>query len=361
MGASLSSGAHIVFPTPQGYRGEAVFDNFWKLIERHKGTFMITVPTAMSALMQRPVNADISSLRLAFCGSAPLPLELYKKFEAAAGVTICEGYGLTEATCLVSINPPSGEKKVGSIGCPFPYTHVRIIDLATQRDLPTGEVGEICVASPGVYDNHTYTETAKNKDLFYPGEDSPLGDDVQYLRTGDLGRFDEDGYLWITGRAKDLIIRGGHNIDPAEIEEVLAGHAQVAFAGAIGQPDAHAGEVPAVFVELTDGATVTGEKLMAYARKHIHERAAYPKHLEIVDELPKTAVGKIFKPDLRKSAITRVYNAALDKAGVGAQVTSVLEDKKLGLVAHVSKTGDATDEQVKAALGAFTRPWVWAA
>jgi fatty-acyl-CoA synthase len=361
MGASLSSGAHIVFPTPQGYRGEAVFDNFWKLIERHKVTFMITVPTAMSALMQRPVNADISSLRLAFCGSAPLPLELYKKFEAAAGVTICEGYGLTEATCLVSINPPSGEKKIGSIGCPFPYTHVRIIDPATQRDLPTGEIGEICVASPGVYDNHTYTETAKNKDLFYPGEDSPLGDDLQYLRTGDLGRFDEDGYLWITGRAKDLIIRGGHNIDPAEIEEALAGHAQVAFAGAIGQPDAHAGEVPAVFVELTDGATVTVEKLMAYARKHIHERAAYPKHLEIVDELPKTAVGKIFKPDLRKSAITRVYNAALDKAGVGAQVTSVLEDKKLGLVAHVSKTGDATDEQVKAALGAFTRPWVWAA
>jgi fatty-acyl-CoA synthase len=361
MGASLSSGAHIVFPTPQGYRGEGVFDNFWKLIERHKVTFMITVPTAMSALMQRPVNADISSLRLAFCGSAPLPLELYKKFEAAAGVTICEGYGLTEATCLVSINPPEGEKKVGSIGCPFPYTHVRIIDPTTQRDMPTGDIGEICVASPGVYDNNTYTETAKNKDLFYPGEDSPLGDDVQYLRTGDLGRIDDDGYLWITGRAKDLIIRGGHNIDPAEIEEALAGHAQVAFAGAIGQPDAHAGEVPAVFVELTDGATVTVEELMAYAKEHIHERAAYPKHLEIMDELPKTAVGKIFKPDLRRSAITRVYNAALDKAGVGAQVTAVLEDKKLGLVAHVTKTGDATDEQVRAVLGAFTRPWVWAA
>ena len=360
MGASLSSGAHIVFPTPQGYRGDGVFDNFWKLIERHKVTFMITVPTAMSALMQRPVNADISSLRLAFCGSAPLPLELYKKFEAAAGVTICEGYGLTEATCLVSINPPTGEKKVGSIGVPFPYTHVRMIDPATQRDMPTGEIGEICVASPGVFDNHTYTETAKNKDLFYPGEDSPLGDDVQYLRTGDLGRIDEDGYLWITGRAKDLIIRGGHNIDPAEIEEALAGHPEVAFAGAIGQPDAHAGEVPAAFVELTDGSTATVEDLMEFAKKHIHERAAYPKHLEIMDELPKTAVGKIFKPDLRKSAITRIYNDALTKAGVPAQVTSVVEDKKLGLVAHVTKSGDATDEQMKDTLGAFTRPWVWA-
>ena len=359
MGASLSSGAHIVFPTPQGYRGDGVFDNFWKLIERHKVTFMITVPTAMSALMQRPVNADTSTLRIAFCGSAPLPLELYKKFEASAGVTICEGYGLTEATCLVSINPPEGEKKVGSIGCPFPYTHVRIIDPATQRDMPTDAIGEICVASPGVFDNHTYTEAAKNKELFYPGEDSPLGDDVQYLRTGDLGRIDEDGYLWITGRAKDLIIRGGHNIDPAEIEEALAGHPEVAFAGAIGQPDAHAGEVPAAFVELTGAATVTVDALMEFAQKHIHERAAYPKHLEIMDELPKTAVGKIFKPDLRKSAIMRVYNAALDKAGVGAQVTGVVEDKKLGLVAQLSKTGEASDDQVKDALGDFTRPWVW--
>jgi len=230
LGASLSSGAHVVFPTPQGYRGDGVFDNFWKLIERHKVTFMITVPTAMSALMQRKVDADISSLRLAFCGSAPLPLELYRRFEEAAGVTICEGYGLTEATCLVSINPPEGEKRVGSIGIPFPYCDVRIISTDTQIDCGVDEVGEICVASPGVYGGKTYTEAAKNADLFYPGVDSPLGDAVQYLRTGDLGRIDPEGYLWITGRAKDLIIRGGHNIDPAEIEEALAGHPEKAGA-----------------------------------------------------------------------------------------------------------------------------------
>lgn len=361
MGASLSSGAQIVFPTPQGYRGDGVFDNFWKLIERHKATFMITVPTAMSALMQRPVNANIDSLRLAFCGSAPLPLELYKKFEAAAGVTICEGYGLTEATCLVSINPPSGEKKVGSIGCPFPYTDVRIVDPATNLDVGTDEIGEICVHSPGVFEGSTYTEEAKNADLFYPAAKNAKKPNRQYLRTGDLGRIDSDGYLWITGRAKDLIIRGGHNIDPAEIEEALAGHPEVAFAGAIGQPDAHAGEVPAAYVELTDGATATVEQLMEYATKHIHERAAYPKHLEILDELPKTAVGKIFKPDLRKSAITRIYNKSLSDAGIAAEVTAVIEDKKRGLVAHVSKTGDVTDAQVNDVLGAFTRPWQWAA
>ena len=337
-----------------------MFDNFWKLVERHKATFLITVPTAMSALMQRKVNADISSLRLAFCGSAPLPLELYRRFEEAAGVTICEGYGLTEATCLVSINPPDGEKRVGSIGIPFPYTDVRIVSVATQLDCGTDEIGEICVASPGVYDGKTYTETAKNKDLFYPGEGTPLGDTVQYLRTGDLGRIDADGYLWITGRAKDLIIRGGHNIDPAEIEEALAGHEAVAFAGAIGQPDAHAGEVPCAYVELVDGATVTQEDLLAYAKSKIHERAAHPKFLEILDELPKTAVGKIFKPDLRKRAITRVYNEVLQKAGVAATVSLVSEDKKRGLVAHLTKTGDVDEAAVTKALGAFTSPWDWA-
>lgn len=360
LGASLGSGAQIVFPTPQGYRGEGVFDNFWKLVERHKATFLITVPTAMSALMQRKVNADISSLRLAFCGSAPLPLELYRRFEEAAGVTICEGYGLTEATCLVSINPPDGEKRVGSIGIPFPYTDVRIVSVATQLDCGTDEIGEICVASPGVYDGKTYTETAKNKDLFYPGEGTPLGDTVQYLRTGDLGRIDADGYVWITGRAKDLIIRGGHNIDPAEIEEALAGHEAVAFAGAIGQPDAHAGEVPCAYVELVDGASVSQEELLAYAKSKIHERAAHPKFLEILDELPKTAVGKIFKPDLRKRAITRVYSEVLDKAGVAAAVSLVSEDKKRGLVAHLTKTGDVDEVAVTKALGAFTSPWDWA-
>jgi len=358
LGASLSSGAHVVFPTPQGYRGDGVFDNFWKLIERHKVTFMITVPTAMSALMQRKVDADISSLRLAFCGSAPLPLELYRRFEEAAGVTICEGYGLTEATCLVSINPPEGEKRVGSIGIPFPYCDVRIISTDTQIDCGVDEVGEICVASPGVYGGKTYTEAAKNADLFYPGVDSPLGDAVQYLRTGDLGRIDPEGYLWITGRAKDLIIRGGHNIDPAEIEEALAGHPAVAFAGAIGQPDPHAGELPCAFVELVDGADVTTDELMAYAKEHIHERAAHPKHMEILDELPKTAVGKVFKPDLRKRAITRVFNAALEKAGAATTVQSVTEDKRRGLVAHIARTGN--EAAVKAALSSFANPWDWA-
>ena len=347
--AALTSGAHVVFPTPAGYRGEGVFDNFWKLIERWKISFIITVPTAISALMQRKVDADVSTVKNAFSGSAPLPVELFKRFEAATDVQVIEGYGLTEATCLVSCNPVGGVKKIGSIGIPFPYTEVKIVKQTGEgpKVCAIDEVGEICVASPGVFAGSTYTEVDKNRDLFHEG---------RYLRTGDLGRVDADGYLWITGRAKDLIIRGGHNIDPAEIEEALLAHTAVAFAGAIGQPDAHAGELPCAFVELVAGAQVTEEELLEHCKTHIHERAAIPKHMTILSELPKTAVGKVFKPDLRKHAISRVYNAALEAAGCPARVVSVVDDKKRGLVAQVSMAG-ADAAAVGAVLGAFTRPW----
>ncbi|MGH1453555.1 MAG: acyl-CoA synthetase [Paracoccaceae bacterium] len=350
--AVITSGAHVVFPTPAGYRGDGVFDNFWKLIERWKISFIITVPTAISALMQRPVDADVSSVKTSFSGSAPLPLELFRRFEEATGVTIVEGYGLTEATCLVSVNPVDGMKKVGSVGIRFPYTDVRIFKQVDGEmvECATDEVGEICVSNPGVTPGGTYTELDKNKDLYYHDK---------YLRTGDLGRIDADQYMWITGRAKDLIIRGGHNIDPAEIEEALLAHKDVAFAGAIGQPDAHAGEIPCAYVELVAGASVTGKELAEHCKVHVHERAAQPKFVEVLPELPKTAVGKVFKPDLRKRAITRVYNAALSEAKLNAEVVEVIDDKQRGLVARIAKTGVVHDEEVGHVLGAFTRPWEW--
>ncbi len=353
--AVLTAGAHVVFPTPAGYRGEGVFDNFWKLVERWNVSFVITVPTAIAAMMQRPVDADVSSLKVAFSGSAPLPVELFNRFEAATGVTLVEGYGLTESTCLVSCNPlGEGQKKIGSVGVPFPYSRVKILqcdaDGTVLKECGVDEVGEICVSNPGVFVGNTYTDDSKNKGLYAAGE---------FLRTGDLGRIDEDGYVWITGRAKDLILRGGHNIDPAEIEEALAGHPDVAFVGAIGQPDAYAGEIPCAYVELVAGATATPEDLMEFAKTKIHERAAIPKFIGILDELPKTAVGKVFKPDLRRDAIARVYNDALEKAGVNAVVAEVVESKKLGLVARLEATGEVDYEQVKHVLGEFTRPFEW--
>ncbi len=349
----IASGAHVIFPTPAGYRGEGVFDNLWKLIAQWKCTYLVTVPTALSALMQRPINADVSTLRGAFSGSAPLPIELFNRFEKATGVQIVEGYGLTECTCLVAVNPPDGNKKIGSVGLPFPHTHVRILQKTAEgfRECGVDEVGEICVANPGVFEGSTYTEVDKNKDLFAEG---------RFLRTGDLGRIDADGYLYITGRAKDLIIRGGHNIDPALIEEALMGHEAVAFVGAIGQPDVHAGELPCAYVELVKGATVTGDDLMAYAQNHIHERAAVPKFIEVLSELPKTAVGKVFKPDLRRRAITRVYDAALAEAGIAARVAEVVEDKKRGLVARIQRLGPVDEAAASAFLSSFAQAWDWA-
>ncbi|TVS01405.1 MAG: acyl-CoA synthetase [Rhodobacteraceae bacterium] len=344
----IMSGAHVVFPTPQGYRGEGVFDNFWKLIERWGVTFMITVPTALAALMQRKVDADIKTLRTGISGSAALPRELYKRFEQATDVKIAEGYGLTEATCLVSCNPIDGVQKIGSVGLPLPYTDVKIMRPVNGdwAECAIDEVGEICIDNPGVTPP-TYTEDAKNRDLY-------IGN---HLRTGDLGRLDSDGYLWITGRQKDLIIRSGHNIDPAEIEEALLAHPAVSFVGAIGQPDSKAGELPCAYVELVEGSQVSTDELMTHAQEQIKERAAVPKHLEVLPELPKTAVGKVFKPDLRRSAIARVLSAALADAEVRAKVVNVYEDRKRGLVAQIALEPGQDEAALAPVLDEFTVPW----
>jgi fatty-acyl-CoA synthase len=348
----VASGSHIVFPTPQGYRGDGVFDNFWKLVERWRGTFMVMVPTAATALMQRPVNADVSTLKYAICGSAPLPSELFNRFESATGLKILEGYGMTEAVCLISVNPPDGERKIGSVGIPFPYTDLKILETDENgkviKKCKENEVGEICLMNPGVQKSTVYTQDTKNKNLYA---------DKKFMRTGDLGHLDKDGYLWISGRAKDIIIRGGHNIDPVIIEDGLAGHPAVAMVGAIGQPDSRLGEVPSAYVELVMGSSVTADELMTYASTSISDKLAVPQYIEILAELPKTPVGKIFKPDLRKSAITRIYNSSLKDNKIDAEVVEVVEDKILGLVAKV-RVGALTDRaSLQKVLGDFIFPW----
>ena len=348
----IASGSHIVFPTPQGYRGDGVFDNFWKLVERWNATFMVMVPTAATALMQRSINANVSSLKYAICGSSPLPAELFNRFESATGLKIIEGYGMTEAVCLISVNPPEGERKIGSVGIPFPYTDLSIMHFSdkgkTLKTCKKNEVGEICIKSPGVQKDKVYTQDNKNMDVYASNK---------YMRTGDLGYLDNDGYLWITGRAKDIIIRGGHNIDPNVIEDALAGHNQVAMVGAIGQPDLRLGEVPCAYVELVDGATAEPPELMEHVKKVLDSKVTIPEHIEILDELPKTAVGKIFKPDLRKKAIERIFTAELQANKIDEIITDVVEDKVNGLTAVVSANSSTSDEKVNELLGQFIFPW----
>ncbi len=352
--SAISKGCHLIFPTPAGYRGEGVLDNFWKLVERWKVSYILMVPTAAAALMQRTVNADVSSLKTAICGSAPMPLELCRRFEETLGIRIIEGYGLTEATCLVSVNPLHGVRKVGSVGLPIPYTHVRIVEFSTSGDVigtcKTDQIGEICIASPGVLAGKTYMEDQRNVGLFM--------DDI-WLRTGDLGKIDTDGYVWITGRTKDLIIRGGQNVDPAWIEDALLGHESVAFAGAVGQPDADLGELPCAYVELVADRSCTISELQSFAAENIGNRLAQPAHIEILDELPKTAVGKIFKPDLRKLAIARVLNARFETEGLSVRIQEVVENPTIGLEAIIPYNHHKDDRKLSAILGAFNVNWRW--
>lgn len=352
MGAMMA-GAHMIQVTPAGYRGEGVFDNIWKIIERWKVDFLVTVPTAAAMKLNVPINADISSLKIACSGSAPFPTHLFNRFQDTVGVPIIEGYGMTEATCMASSNPFNAPRKIGSVGLPSPYTRIKVLttqaDSAEAVEQEAGEVGEICIMGPGVEKTSPYTQEHLNTGLY-----ATLGNE-QFLRTGDLGYLDEDGYIWITGRAKDLIIRGGHNIDPQVIEEALGSHEAVSFVGAIGQPDLKSGEVPAAYVELVAGAQVSEKELIAHADAHIQEHGATPKYVEIMDELPKTAMGKVFKPDLRKSAIARIFNAEFVKAGLDAKVDRVEEVKRRGLVAFVQ--GGANDQEIEDTIGEFVPHW----
>lgn len=347
------NGGRLVLMTPAGFRGEGVIDNFWKLVEKYKVNFFMSVPTALAALNQREVDADVSTLNYSVCGSAPLPVELFKQFEQKTGIRILEGYGQTEATVVCSVNPPAGERKIGSVGFPLPYTDLKAFNIDGDglfvSVCDTDEIGELCIAGPHVFPG--YKEADKNTNVFVMD-----GDGKKWLRSGDLGRVDADGYFWITGRAKDLIIRGGHNIDPGMIEEALAGHPAVAFAGAIGQPDAYAGELPCAFVELKEGHSATPDEIIAHAAKHVPERAARPVHVEIMNELPKTAVGKIFKPDLRRSAIIRVFSESLSEKDLDCTVT-VEKDKLKGLVAVIQPNGGASETAIATILNRFPVAW----
>ncbi|HEX5843547.1 MAG TPA: acyl-CoA synthetase [Pseudomonas sp.] len=321
-------GAEVLLATPQGYRNPNLIGNFWKLIERHKVSFFSGVPTIYAGLLQVPSEGhDLSSLKYALCGAAPMPVELIRQFEGKTGLTLIEGYGLTEGTCGSCANPPAGERRPGSIGLPIPYCDVAIKVLDEQgnylREAARNEIGNLCIRGATVFKG--YLQASKNGGIWVDGD---------WFNTGDLGRVDGDGYIWLTGRSKDLIIRGGHNIDPQMIEEALHKHPAVALAAAVGKPDEKAGELPVVYVQLKPGVQAGEAELLAHAAAHIPERAAIPKDVWIIDAIPLTAVGKTFKPSLRFDAISRVYQAALAELDEQIRV-EVLSDERRGQVAHI--------------------------
>ncbi|BBP74711.1 acyl-CoA synthetase [Pseudomonas sp. Ost2] len=325
-------GDHVILGTPQGYRGAGVIANFWALVEHFKINFFSGVPTVYSALLQQPLrNKDISSLDSALCGAAPMPVQLFKEFERKTGVRILEGYGLTEGACVSSSNPPAGERRIGSIGLRLPYQSMRAVivdvDGNYQRQADTDEVGVIAIHGPNLFAG--YLEQNHNQGLWIDINGQ------RWLNTGDLGREDKDGYFWLTGRKKELIIRGGHNIDPKQIEEAIQTHPAVAMVAAVGCPDVHAGEIPVAYVQLKPDFSSTSQELLAFASANIAERAAVPKRIEIVETLPVTPVGKIFKPALQQLEIIRVVRQEATDCGATQATVQVVQDARRGLIAQV--------------------------
>jgi acyl-CoA synthetase (AMP-forming)/AMP-acid ligase II len=350
--APLFKGQRVVWAGPLGYRDTKLFANFWKVVEGYRISFMSGVPTIYAVLAERPVDADISSLRFALVGASPLPKAVRARFESATGVPLMEGYGLTEATCA-SARSFLNQSVPGSVGQRLPYQQVKTIHVNADGgwvDLPNGQVGVLAIGGPTVFPGYVVDRTPDGPVLDGQGKISD-----GWLDTGDLARVDDDGFIHLAGRAKDLIIRGGHNIDPAVIENALLAHPAVTAAQAVGRPDVHAGEVPAAYVTLAPDAHATPEELRAWTSDRVPEPAAAPKAVTVLATLPLTLVGKPFKLALRADATRQAVADALRDIPTVTRVLGVVEDGTV--VAIVGLTRGADQTSVTEVLNRFAITW----
>ena len=338
--APMFSGARVVWPGPAGYRDKALYARFWQIIEHYRIAAMSAVPTVYGTLAQVPVDADISSLRVPIVGAAPLPSSVREAFAAHTGMNLLEGYGLTEATCASTWTRP-GEERPGSVGRALPGQQIRAVRIGdgSWADCAPGEIGELAIGGPAVFAGYV-----TDPDLGGPrvSRDGIVRDG--WLDTGDLGMVDAGGFVYLTGRAKDLIIRGGHNIDPRVIEDGLLAHPAVRAAVAVGRPDQHSGEVPVAYVVPASPGLLDEAELLAWAGTAIDEAAARPKRIYPVTEIPVTAVGKPFRPALIADAAGRAITEALAAAGLAdARVTAAYEDGRLVVTVTGADPGRVQD------------------
>lgn len=337
----LAAGAHMIVPSPYALRPPVVVENYWRLVEDFSVTVVNGVPTSIAALANTwHQGIDASCVRMALTGGAVLPKAVGSRFEAATGIRLYETYGMTETAAAIAFNPGRGEPLAGSVGFRAPFSQTRIVRLDTDDDTPCepGESGVVQVKGPQVFPG--YVDQAHN--IGTRGADG-------WLTTGDVGYLRSDGRLVLTGREKDLIVRSGHNIDPAAIEDVANQFAGVHISAAVGMPDQYAGEVPALFVVPAPGMQIDLAALKAHLAAHVHEPPARPRSILVIDALPVTAVGKIFKPALRDMAIEEKVRLELGiAAGSAAKagVTVSLDARKRTLV-DVEVAG-ATVQQIAA-------------
>lgn len=297
-GAAIAAGAATLIPSRQGMRNKAFVRDYWKIVERFGVTFLSGGPTFVSTLVsQERDGSDVSSLKALFGGGSPLPAELAARFEAHLGIPIRSIYGMTEASGMISVVPRHAKRRPGSSGWPLPYCEVATF--APQDDgkpdparpLTPGEHGALAIRGPNVspgYTSEVLTEQAFLQDGWFA--------------TGDTGRIDPDGQIFVLGRSKDVIIRGGHNIDPLVIEEALMHHPDVELCAAVGEPNRYSGELPVAFLKLKPGRMPLPDDILESVRDRIPEPAAVPKQLYVLDDLPLTTTGKVFKPALRQAA-----------------------------------------------------------
>jgi fatty-acyl-CoA synthase len=323
------AGAELLIMSPIGLRNPAMVQGFWRLIAQYRATRVGAVPTSVGAVLDVPLGgADLSCIRAGFTGAASLPSVVGARFRQVTGSALNEVYGMTEASGLIAMHPPGDDGGDGSVGWALPYTQVVVCKPGAGGGLgpPYGptcaphEIGVITVRGPHV--SPGYRNPAHDAGVFDGG----------VLNSGDLGYTDEEGRLYIAGRAKDLIIRSGHNIDPLMIENAMATHPAVALAAAVGMPDAYAGELPVCYVALRPGASVTEDELEQHAQRTIAERPAWPQRIYIVGAIALTSVGKIYKPQLRCDAAVRLVARLVgDQLGVADARVQASEGGRRGL------------------------------
>ena len=331
----LCCGTCLVVLSPAGWRHPNAVKHVWELVDQYKPLVFGAVPTVLAAAALVPVGGvDRSCIRAVSGGGSAIPVAVCKDYARQLQVPVLEVYGMTETSSVHTISYQDRPLRLGSVGQAAPYSRVRIVKVDAEGkvlgDCAVDEIGVVAMSGPGV--TCGYLNAEHNKEAFVePG----------WINSGDLGRVDAEGYIWITGRAKDLVIRGGHNIDPLAVEETFFQHPSVAMVAVVGQPDAYAGELPVAYVQRKVGDTTTEAELLAFVKTHTPERAAVPVHIYLIDAIPQTAVGKVFKPALRWDAAERMARDALaDLATDGVTLTvSVGADGTHGSLMRVQVQG----------------------
>jgi len=324
-------GSCMILPTRLGFRNTAFIKNYWRAVAKFRVTTLVAVPTIIASILNAPRDGvDKSSVRTLFTGGTPLPTELAAEFERVMGVPVRSTFGMTESAGTVAIEPVKAPRVPNSVGWRLPYSQVKAVKLAAdgesfERDCKPGETGILVLKGPHV--GPGYTDPKRNKGMFRADG---------WLISGDLGHVDAAGRIFITGRAKDLIIRGGHNIDPAMIEELAAEHPALQMTAAVGEPDAYAGELPLLFAVPKPGAKPSEREVLDYLAQRIHERPALPKRVVFLEAMPVTAVGKIYKPALRRLATERRIAEVLAAGGIDARVEGVEEGGTISVRIHAS-------------------------